>query len=315
MGKKVLVIGELNIDMIFNHIKGFPEIGEEKISQDLTTTLGSSSAIFAANLSSLGTEVSYLGMIGKDDFGAFIIESLCGAEVETKNIITSEVYKTGVTMVLNYEMDRAMVTYPGAMADLGIEHINANLISQFDHVHISSIFLQPKIKAEAVSIFKLIKELGLTTSLDPQWDPEEQWDLPLTTLLPYVDIFLPNKKELLALTASTTIEEGLESLHEFTDRIIIKDGDQGAHYFDQGNLTTIPAFVNPQVVDCIGAGDSFDAGFVHKYIQGESRPACLQYANLIGALNTTEAGGTGAFQSREKMNQTAKNKFAFTTEI
>ena len=113
----VVVIGELNVDIILNHISQFPEIGKEILAENLTVTLGSSSAILASNLSTLGTSVAFIGKIGNDSFGNVVLESLKSKGVNISNVIKSEVYNTGATIVLNYEQDRAMITYPGAMND------------------------------------------------------------------------------------------------------------------------------------------------------------------------------------------------------
>ncbi len=72
----VLVVGELNVDLIMNKIERFPEMGKEILAQQMTLTLGSSSAIFASNISSLGARVAFIGKIGKDKFGEVVTESL-----------------------------------------------------------------------------------------------------------------------------------------------------------------------------------------------------------------------------------------------
>lgn len=104
--KKVLVIGELNVDIILNEIQGLPEIGKEKLARTMDVTLGSSSAIFASNLASLGADVSFLGKIGNDQFGLLTLESLQKKKVNTDLIIKSDDFNTGATIVLNYNMDR-----------------------------------------------------------------------------------------------------------------------------------------------------------------------------------------------------------------
>jgi len=71
----VIVVGELNVDLILNSIDSFPEMGKEKIAKNMNLTLGSSSAIFASNLSSLGAQVGFIGKIGNDAFGFFILFS------------------------------------------------------------------------------------------------------------------------------------------------------------------------------------------------------------------------------------------------
>lgn len=308
--KKVLVVGELNVDIIYDNINGMATIGKEIIADDFTFTLGSSSAIFACNLSTLGSSVSFIGKVGNDDFAKTIKSTLSDKGVNTDHIITSDDYSTGSTIVLNYNMDRAMVTYPGAMERLLAEEVTSNILEEFDHLHVSSVFLQKMLKPDLVSLFEKAKSQGLTTSLDPQWDPSEQWDLDLDKLLPHVDVFLPNKKEFLHITKSESLQQGLETISTHR-HIIIKDGEHGAHCWDGHHLTSSPAFLNAEVSDCIGAGDSFDAGFIHLFLKGGEVTACIEQGNIIGAINTTHAGGTGAFKSKQYIQNIAKEKFSF----
>ena len=185
----VVVIGELNVDIILNQIEGFPEMGKEILAQGMNITLGSSSAIFASNLSTLGTNVAFIGKIGKDNFASIVLDSLISKRVDTSHILQSQILNTGATVVLNYDQDRAMVTYPGAMEDLKLSDINFDFLSSARHLHFSSIFLQPGIREDLPTLFSRAKSLGLTTSLDPQWDPAEKWDINIKCLLSSLDIF------------------------------------------------------------------------------------------------------------------------------
>ena len=307
----VLVVGELNVDIILNQIQGFPVVGKEITAQEMTVTLGSSSAIFASNLSSFGAKVAFLGKIGKDNFADIVINSLQQNNVDTYNIIKSEDYKTGLTVVMNYEMDRANVTYPGAMAYLQEPEITNSVLENSSHLHVSSIFLQTGLTPNIIQLFKRAKKIGLTTSLDPQWDPTEKWNLDLKSLLPYVDVFMPNIEEFKNLTESDTISEGLEKTKSFANIIVVKDGTNGAHLSKGNDLISSPAFINKNVIDCIGAGDSFDAGFISEYLKGSSLERCLEIGNIAGALNTTCHGGTSAFEDIEQIKQLAKDKFKY----
>ncbi len=311
MNKKfdVLVAGELNVDLILNKIDSFPEMGKEKLAREMTLTLGSSSAIFASNISALGTRVSFIGKIGQDSFGDLVLESMKKQNVNTDFIIADENSKTGATIILNYDEDRAMVTHPGAMEELTIEEITTEHLSTAKHLHISSIFLQPKIKENILDLLVKAKKAGLTTSLDPQWDPNEKWDIDLRRLLPFIDVFLPNETEILHLTKEPDVESALKLLAPFANLIVVKMGNEGSALLRNGNISIQPAFLNEDVVDAIGAGDSFDAGFISKFVQGESPIECQRFGNLCGALNTTAAGGTAAFSDYEKMKKIAREKF------
>lgn len=312
----VLAIGELNVDLIMNNIQGYPEIGKEKLAGSMTLTLGSSTAIFAANLASLGSKVAFLGKIGNDSFGDLIKNSLFEKGINTSLIISEDKLTTGATIVLNVGEDRAMVTYPGAMDYLTINDIRDESLLKAKHMHFSSLFMQPGIRKDVLSLFKRAKELGLTTSLDTQWDPSEEWNFDYKSILPLVDVFLPNETEILHLTNMKNIKDALKELAPFAKNLVIKQGSKGALVqSDKGEIFEIPAYTNTKVVDSIGAGDSFNAGFIHIFVKGESLQKCLDFGNLAGAINTTAAGGTGAFKSKELIRKTAKEKFNITINI
>ncbi len=307
----VVVIGELNVDLILNRIEQMPEIGKEILAKSMNLTLGSSAAIFASNLSILGLAVAFIGKIGKDGFASVVLNSLGSKGVDTSQIMQSIALNTGATIVLNYDQDRAMVTYPGAMEDLKLADIDFTFLSSARHLHFSSVFLQPGIIGSLPELFAKAKSMGLTTSLDPQWDPAEKWILNLGTLLPSLDIFMPNMVEFLNLTSAKSLDEGIRKVEKMAPAItlIIKDGSKGAYGWKGGKLIHQPAFLNSEVVDCIGAGDSFNAGLIYSFLNGQSLERCLEYGALTGAVSTTRPGGTGAFESLSEIKKIASEHF------
>ncbi len=310
----VLVVGELNVDLILNKIDGFPEIGKEKLADEMTLTLGSSSAIFASNLSALGAKVAFLGKIGHDQFGELVLQSLQAKGVSTELIIQDAHLNTGATIVLNYEQDRAMVTHPGAMNHLTIHDIKKEHLQKAQHLHFSSYYLQPGIKKDVGRLFQLARSSGLTTSFDMQWDPAEKWDLDIEGILPFVDVFLPNQQELFFLTGQNNLHDAIAKLGDSINTIVVKMGTEGSYLFDrQKNIKIhLPAFTNNKhFVDAIGAGDSFNAGFIFKFIQGENLETCQRFGNLCGAINTTAAGGTSAFKNYQQIMKLAREYFNY----
>ena len=306
----VLVAGELNVDIILNHINKFPVVGKEVLSGDMTITLGSSSGIFASNLSVLGSKVAFRGMLARDHFGEDLVAALKSKGVDTDHILYTTERGTGATIALNFDEDRAMITYQGSMALFSLEHVSEDLLRKSKHLHVSSIFLSTGLKKDVCQLFRLAKSLGLTTSLDPQWDPEETWDIDFKSLLPDVDVFLPNESELRAITGKQDIREAVKAL-PFTNILIVKSGRDGAYLWSGNEYIHQRAFLNEKVVDSIGAGDSFDAGFVHRFIQGKSLKECLEFAALTGAISTTRAGGTTAFESFDLVKAIAASSFQY----
>ena len=306
----VIAIGELNVDLILNGIEKNIEVGKEIFAKDMLLTLGSSTAIFAANTSSLGAKVGFVGMIGKDSFGQLVKDSLASKGVSTDFIIETEKYATGVTVGMNYGEDRAMVTYQGPMDAMTFNDINLSVFESTKHIHISSVFFQAGLKKDLVKILKYATEKGITTSLDVQWDPSEQWDFDFKAILPYVTVFIPNETEITLLTHSKTLEEAIEKVKPLINICAIKQGNKGSLLMlKDGTTHFLNSFLNTEVVDAIGAGDSFNSGFIYKFVNGGSPEECQHVGNLMGAINTTSAGGTGAFSSKENIEKVAKEKF------
>ena len=307
----VLVVGELNVDLILNGMEKFPEVGKEIIAQKMLLTLGSSSAIFASNLSVLGSRVAFCGCIGRDHFGDKILDDLTQKNVDCNFIIRSKTADTGVTVALNIKEDRAMITYPGAMNELKSSDITDDILKTARHLHLSSVFLQPSLKPGLVSLFSRARALGLTTSLDPQWDPAELWDLHFEELLPHVNLFLPNIEELKNITAKKTLHEATAVTDQRAEMVVVKSGNAGAVLRMKGKNINQAPFLNGAVVDAIGAGDSFNAGFIHYYLLGQLPESCLEFAALCGAINTTQAGGTTAFSDYENVRRVALSTFKY----
>ena len=311
----ILALGELNVDLLLKRIGGFPEIGKEIFAKDMTLTLGSSTAIFAANAATLGAKVSFVGMIGRDSFGDVVKSTLEQRHVDISNLIEVDDAATGLTAILNYDNDRANVTYPGAMSLMGVKDIRPEIIREARHVHVSSVFLQETLHKEIFEIVSLVKDCGATLSMDVQFDPEETWEFDYARILPLVDVFMPNEQELMAITRKETVEAAVEAILPYINVAVVKMGTRGSLMVTREGSRHMPAMLNKSVVDAIGAGDSFDAGFISAYVRGKSLEECQWLGNLAGAVNTTAAGGTGAFATKESVQEAALKHFGQKLEL
>jgi sugar/nucleoside kinase (ribokinase family) len=310
----VLVVGELNIDLILDGLQQLPELGKEILADKMLYTMGSSSAIFASNLSTLGTSVNFVGCTGKDDFAEKIIQELNSKNVNTTGIIRSDTAATGITVAFNFQQSRGMVTYPGAMNELSEADITDAMLQNARHLHVSSVFIQPALKPGLTKLFKRAKQFGLTTSLDPQWDSYEQWDCDWNNLLPLVDVFLPNIEELKNITQQSSLQNAVNSIKDRTKILAVKNSVEGAIAFHNNEVVEQPAFIDHNFADAIGAGDSFDAGFIKQFISDKSLKECAELGAICGAINTTAHGGTTAFKNLEAVKKIALEKFNYVLQ-
>ncbi|HEY9077733.1 MAG TPA: carbohydrate kinase family protein [Anaerolineaceae bacterium] len=289
----LLVAGEINPDLILSDPNLNPQFGQaETLVKNLELTIGSSSVIFACGAARLGLKVAFTGIIGKDMFGQYMLEAMQARGVDTRGVIVDPGIRTGMSVILNRGTDRAILTYPGAISCLRIEQIPESLLAESRHLHIASYFLQTELQPSLPDLFQRAHKLGLTTSLDPNWDPSGNWQ-GLIDLLPLIDIFLPNENEALALTKSRSIEQAAEWLSSRCQVVVIKRGSQGA-FARSGNHTASCPALKVTIADTVGAGDSFDAGFIYSFLQGWSLDHSLLLAAACGSLSTRAFGGTAA---------------------
>ena len=299
----VTVTGELNLDLILYGLP--PELPPEQelLASGLALTLGSSSAIFAHNLSVLGGRVGFISRIGEDPLGTIALERLQEGAVDVSKVRRMPgPTTTGLTVVLPRPDFRNMITYPGTMFEMCFEDLDLEDLASARHFHLSSFFLHRALRPRIPELFRRMKEAGLTTSLDTNDDPEDRWGEDLFEALRFVDVFLPNEREAKKIARTEDLHDATAHLAERVPLVVVKLGAQGAMARRGKEEVTAPA-VAVHAIDSVGAGDTFDAGFIYQYLRGEDLASCLKYANLAGAFSTTRPGGTEAFREPPQLKE------------
>jgi sugar/nucleoside kinase (ribokinase family) len=291
----VSVVGELNLDLILYGLPEKFELEREHLAKSLSMTLGSSSAIFAHNLARLGNRVGFSAGIGSDSLGEISKERLAEAGVDLSGVKTFPGKTTGLTTILPQHAGRYILTYPGTMYDLQFRDLDLDYILAAKHLHVSSYYLQTGLRPDFAQLFRRAKESGLTTSLDTNDDPEDRWGHDLGEVLQHVDVFLPNESEACKIAKAEHLDDAARILSRQVSLLVVKCGARGAIAW-RGNEKLVAPALPTAAIDSVGAGDSFDAGFVHQFIRGMSIDRCLHFGNVSGALSVTRAGGTEAFR-------------------
>jgi sugar/nucleoside kinase (ribokinase family) len=295
----ITIAGELNLDLI---LYGLPErlLPERELLADrMMLTLGSSSAIVAHNLSALGSRVGFQSRIGNDALGRIALERLQEGGVDVSKVrIVPGATSTGLTVILHHKEWRNILTYSGTIAELGWDDLDFEYLADSRHFHFSSYYLQKALRPRVAELFQRLKERGLTISLDTNDDPDDRWEGDLHELLRYVNVFLPNEREACKAAGTVDLEEAIGKLSRLVPLLVVKLGSKGA-LVQRTSERLISRSEELVPVDTVGAGDSFDAGFLHEYVRGSELQTCLASGNKAGALSTTKAGGTEAFRDVE----------------
>jgi sugar/nucleoside kinase (ribokinase family) len=292
----VSIAGEINLDLILYGLPQELPTERELLGTGFSMTLGSSSAILAHNLAALGSRVGFIGKIGDDPFGQLALERLAKSGADITRVVRTQKTASGVSIILPHERERHILTYAGTISELGFEDLDLEYLASARHFHMSSLFLHRALLERIPELFQYMKGRGLSTSLDTNDDPNDRWDGVLSETLPYVDILFPNEREMQKIAGVNHLEEAIATMAKRVPTLVVKLGAKGAVAVRAPERLAAPS-VRVKVVDTIGAGDSFNAGFLHEYVKGASLRKCLEYGNLAGAFSTTASGGTEAFRS------------------
>jgi len=296
---RVSIVGELNLDLIVTGAPRLPKPGEELIAEGMELTLGSSSAIIACQLARLGDDVLFISKVGNDEFGRRALESLRDKGVPTEAIAVDPSLETGLTISVAVGGDRAMLTHMGCIQEMGLQDVDFSLLRGRDHLHISSFYLQRNLRPDIWGIFEKAKEMRLTTSLDTGWPSGRETNGDLEAVWPHLDVFLPNEVEAMHLSGKPTVEQALAALAERVSTVVVKLGPEGAIARRREEVVRRKTFA-VEVVDTTGAGDSFNAGFLHGWLGGAALAECLDLGNACGALSTRGVGGACSQANHEE---------------
>ena len=299
----VLAIGELNPDLVLSDLKAeSPRLGTEQEFGAYLLTLGSSTAITCVLMQRLGLATAMSAYVGDDEYGRFCRAALEAEHVDVALVRTHPTLATGLTVCLPYPADRLLLTCKGTMTLNPADLVDTSLLRQTRHIHVGSFFLQDELGPVLGELFRTARELGLTTSLDTGWDPQERWlSADLCEAFAHTSYLFPNALEFEHLAGTTNIEQGIACLLDLgVGAIILKRGANGAVHGDAEGLCTHQGF-KARPVDTTGAGDSFNAGYLAAMLRGVPAAERLVFGNACGALTVAAVGGTNGIRDPEQV--------------
>jgi sugar/nucleoside kinase (ribokinase family) len=292
--KTLLIVGDANPDLV---LRGdvVPRFGQaEQLLDAANLVLGGSAAITACGAARLGVPTRLIAAVGDDLYGRFVEQALAERGVDARLKRVGD--PTGLSVILS-GTDRAILTLSGAIAALSGADV---ALHGAGHLHVSSYFLQPDLAVDLPKLFADARAAGRSTSLDTTWDPAGRWTS-VREVLAYTDVFFPNAAELAAVTGIDDPAAAAATLVRDGTTVILKDGAVGARAWWPGGGCEAPG-IAVEVVDTTGAGDSFAAGFLAGYLDGEPMPVSLRMAVAAGSLSTQAAGGTAAQPDRAALS-------------
>ncbi len=282
MAFDLLVVGDCNPDLLVLGSDVVPEFGQrEKLVDTARLVVGGSAAIAACGAARLGLDTAFIGAIGRDLLGTFMLDALADRGVDVSGCGADPDRPTGITVALVRGADRAILTAPGAIPALTASAVDRDLLRASRHLHVASFHLLDGLRPGLEALVAEAHEAGLSVSLDPQGDPGGGDTALLARVAAQVDVLFVNEREDAALDSGGC------------PLVVVKRGARGA--LARTPDETFEAAPPPvEAVDATGAGDSFDAGFLAARLAGEGLGPALALACACGGLSTRALGGTAA---------------------
>jgi fructokinase len=299
----VFTIGEMLIDFIPNE-RGVPL----KQVNAFQKAPGGAPANVACAVSRLGGTSAFIGKLGVDAFGDFLLDTLNDAGVNTNYVSRTDQANTALAFVsLKADGNREFMFYRNPSADmlLSEDEIDSEWFSGKDILHFGSVdLIEAPVKYAHMKAVNSIKSKGGMVSFDPNvrlalWNDARLCRKTINDFIPYADILKISDEELEFITGITEEQKAIASLFRGDVKVIMcTKGAQGAELYTKDINVSVPAR-KVEVVDTTGAGDAFVGAFLYKISQDpegicfttqDAAFEVLDFANKAASISVTRKG-------------------------
>lgn len=303
----VLTIGETMV-LLNPH-----ESGPMRHVVDFRKRIGGAESNMAVGLSRLEHNVAWVSRLGSDPHGRYVRDTIRGAGVDTQYVTFDSEAPTGLMFKERRELGESRVFYyrnDSAASRMTPNDLPEEALANASYLHLTGITpaLSESCRELVTDAVRRAHEHGVTVSFDPNlrfklWDEATMRET-LLTLVEDCDIVLPGLEEgevLLGTDDPESIAEEFRSLG--ADEVVVKLGADGAFVASDASMQTVAGYDIERVVDPVGAGDGFAAGYLSGRLDGLDPVRATDRANAVGALATTVTGDIEGLPTRSELAQ------------
>lgn len=297
----VTCLGILVADVVGKPVDTMPDRGKLMLVDTMELHTGGCASNTGTALAKMGIDAAIIGKVGADGFGDFMVNELEKWGADCSAIVRDNSVGTSATMVMVHgDGERSFIHYIGANAALTEDDVDFDAVRGTKILHVAGTFLMPSFDGEPTArVLKQAKEMGVTTSLDTAWDSRGSWMKLLRPCLPYVDYAVPSIEEARMVTGKHDPPDVAKVLmDEGVGVVALKMGDQGCYIRSRDVELTLPIY-KVDVVDALGAGDAFAAGFLAGLVNGWDLEKTGRFANAVGAFCVTAIGATTGIRDQQ----------------
>lgn len=308
---KILCAGEMLVDLIVRPVDHVAFQNDTCQVEEIRVTNGGDANNNAVNLVKLGHQVTYLGRIGCDDMGDYVVSLAKKAGINMDHAIRSTTAPQTKSLILvDPNGDRTFLQVPGTSAEFCFEDCDLSLLDEAELLQIGGAFHLPRFDGEgSAALLKAAQAKGVITSMDVTSDRSGQWKGILDPCYPYLDYFLPSIEQA-SMIAGTEDPRAIADffLSRGVKNVAVKLGSRGSYFKNRDTAFYAGTYSGLHIVETTGAGDAFCAGFLTGV--GEHLPpeACITLATACSAFAIQAVGATTGMRDLDTIREFIQSK-------
>lgn len=274
--------------------------GLMRYANTYTRKFGGAESNYAIGLTRLGHKAGWVSRVGDDELGKSMLSFIRGEDVDVSQVKFDATAPTGLYFKELRSSNEIRIEYyrkGSAASQMSKADLNPEYIAKAKYLHISGITpaLSDSCYEMVIEAIKIAKEHSVLVIFDPNlrkklWSEEKSHKV-LLEIAAQVDIILPGLDEGIFMFGETDPEKlGELFLQHGPSIVVLKVGARGAYYFTKEESKLVPGFEVKNMVDPVGAGDGFAAGFTSGLLKGFSIEKAVQRGNAVGAMVTMVSG-------------------------
>ena len=296
----IIGLGEVVVDWVAE-IPHFPRPDEKIDALSENYFSGGVTANYLVAVSRLGGTCGFIGAVGDDSYGDFLIEDFQQENVDSSQVLKIVGKKTPVNFIFVAKGEKTIIQSPHMQTTkIEISDLNENYIAKAKLMHTTMI--HPEVTRKAIA---LAKNNGVKISIDLESQIALRGWEDLKDILLKADILIPNKEGAKSITNSNTPKESAKILiNKGIPIVIITMGSQGALITTKDFQKLIPSYKVDNIIDTTGAGDAFNGAFsIGYWIKGWDLEKSCRYGNAAASLKIQKLGArTGMPSEKELLN-------------
>ncbi|MBI2435270.1 MAG: carbohydrate kinase family protein [Candidatus Hydrogenedentes bacterium] len=310
MALDLVTVGVVCADVMVRPVEQMPPRGALTLVPTLEMHVGGLAGVTATVMCQLGGSAAFIGRVGHDSFGDYLVQTMSASGVDTSHVIRDPDHHSSATVVLvSHDGERSFLHHIGTTGEVSERDIPVDVIAKAKVLHWGGPSVTSQLDGAPMGrVFERVRALGVKTSMDTCYDGKNIWLPLIEPSLPYLDIVFSSLEEARKYTGQQNPPAIADFYQSYgVQTVVVKLGADGLYARHGAKSCSVPAH-RVTVVDTTGAGDAACAGVLYGHLEGWDLERCARLANAVGGLTVQQMGGAEAIHSLDETLEFMENE-------